>query len=116
MVQRIASPGFLCRRHAITRVKEHPLQKIDTLYALPPFSVKSDDPSRHFLWTWSRQDVERNFSVLNTHRGKSSILYLHISVYFSKFFSVIMSVIAYVSNFLKKFIVFIYFVRCVYFS
>lgn len=69
MVQRISTPGFLCRRHVITRVKEHPLQKIDVLYSQPALSENPDNSSANLLWTWSRQDTERNFSILNVHKG-----------------------------------------------
>ena len=70
MVQRISTPGFLCRRHVITRVKEHPLQKIDVLYSQPVLSENPDNYSgANLLWTWSRQDTERNFSILNVQKG-----------------------------------------------
>lgn len=69
MVQRISAPGFLCRRHVITRVKEHPLQKIDVVYSQPVLSENPDNSSGHLLWTWSRQDMERNFSIFNVQKG-----------------------------------------------
>ena len=70
-MQRICEPGFLCRKHTITKSKDHLLQKIDTLYA-PPISA-DDVKKRYQLWTWARQDKERNFSVMNVRKGVYSL-------------------------------------------
>ena len=70
VVQRITEPGFLCRKHTIRRLKEHPLQKIDTIYARP---VLADDLSSgrksYTLWTWAKQDQGRNFSIIDVRKG-----------------------------------------------
>lgn len=67
VVQRVSAPGFLCCRHTITHVKEHPLQKIDTIFARPVEEGEVD--TSMCLWTWSRQDLERNFSILDVEKG-----------------------------------------------
>lgn len=62
MVLRVCEPGFLCRKHTITKSKDHPLQKIDTIYARPIFA---DEQKKNYqVWTWARQDTERLFLVL----------------------------------------------------
>ena len=71
VVQRVSIPGFLCRRHTITRVKEHPLQKIDTIFARPV--DKGEVEVSMCLWSWSRQDMERNFSILDVQKGVFSL-------------------------------------------
>ena len=66
-MQRICEPGFLCRKHTLTKSKDHPLQKIDTIYARPIFV---DDVKKSYqLWTWARQDAERNFSIIEVRKG-----------------------------------------------
>ena len=71
-MQRICEPGFLCRKHTITKSKDQPLQKIDTIYSPPIFA--DDVKKRYQLWTWSRHDKERNFSVLDVRKGVYSLL------------------------------------------
>ena len=68
MVQRICEPGFLCRIHTLTRSKDNPLQKIDTIYARPVLTEDAG-PKSYTLWTWARQDTERNFSIIDVHKG-----------------------------------------------
>ena len=67
---RVCEPGFLCRQHTIVRSKDHPLQKIDTIYARP---VLADDISTgrksYTLWTWAKQDTHRNFSIIDVRKG-----------------------------------------------
>ena len=63
----MCEPGFLCRKHSITRCKDHPLQKIDTIYARP--AVKEDTAKSYAIWTWAKQDSERQFSILDARRG-----------------------------------------------
>lgn len=63
MVQCLFDPSFICRKHILLKAKEHPLQKIDTI-----FSMGGND-STHMVWTWARQDVERNFSILDADKG-----------------------------------------------
>ena len=63
----MSAPGFLCRRHTIDRVKEHQIQKIDTIFARPVGENEVDTSMS--LWTWSRQDLERNFSILDVEKG-----------------------------------------------
>lgn len=63
MVQCLLDPSFLCRKHILLKAKEHPLQKIDTIFAM------GGSDSTHMVWTWARQDVERNFSVLDSDKG-----------------------------------------------
>lgn len=63
MVQSLLDPSFLCRKHILLKAKEHPLQKIDTIFAM------GGSDSAHMVWTWARQDVERNFSVLDSDKG-----------------------------------------------
>ena len=68
MVTRICEPGFMCRKHTITRCKDHPLQKIDTIYARP--AVKEDTaPKSYAIWTWAKQEGERQFSILDARKG-----------------------------------------------
>lgn len=57
VVLRVCEPGFICRKHTITRSKDHPLQKIDTIYARPIFA--DDQKKSYQVWTWARQDTER---------------------------------------------------------
>jgi len=71
-LQHICESGFLCRKHTITKSKDQPLQKIDTIYSPPIFA--DDVKKRYQLWTWSRQDKERNFSVLDVRKGVYSLL------------------------------------------
>ena len=43
------------------------MQKIDTIYARPIFA---DDVKKSYqLWTWARQDAERNFSIIEVRKG-----------------------------------------------
>lgn len=67
---RVCEPGFLCRQHTIIRTREHNLQKIDTMYARPalPEDIALGKKS-YALWTWAKQDAERNFSIIDTRRG-----------------------------------------------
>ncbi|XP_019852360.1 PREDICTED: leucine-rich repeat serine/threonine-protein kinase 1-like [Amphimedon queenslandica] len=69
VVQRISAPGFLCRRHTVSRVQQHPLQKIDTIYCQPVINESVCENTQYLLWTWSRQDTERNFSLFNVAKG-----------------------------------------------
>lgn len=62
MTQYLLDPSFLCRKHTLLKAREHPLQKIDTIHAM------ENDPN-YTVWTWARQDVERNFSILDAHKG-----------------------------------------------
>ena len=67
---RVSEPGFMCREHTITRSKDHPLEKIDTVYARP---ILADDIASgrksYTLWTWARQDADRNFSIIDVRKG-----------------------------------------------
>ncbi len=60
----------MCRKHTVTRSKDEDLEKIDTIYARP---VLADDitsgKKSYTLWTWSRQDNGRNFSILDVKKG-----------------------------------------------
>lgn len=62
-MQYLLDPSFLCRKHILLKAKEHPLQKIDTIFAM------GGTDSNHTVWTWARQDVERNFSILDADKG-----------------------------------------------
>jgi len=62
VTQCLLDPSFLCRKHTLLKAREHPLQKIDTIHAM------ENDPN-YSVWTWARQDVERNFSILDAHKG-----------------------------------------------
>lgn len=70
----VSEPGFMCREHTITQSKDHPLEKIDTIYARP---VLADDIASgrksYTLWTWSRQDSGRNFSIIDVRKGVFNI-------------------------------------------
>lgn len=70
LVMRVSEPGFMCREHTITRSKDHPLEKIDTVYARP---ILADDIASgrksYTLWTWARQDADRNFSIIDVRKG-----------------------------------------------
>ena len=50
------------------RCRDHPLQKIDTIYARPvlPGDVS---PKSHTLWMWAKQDQERKFSIMDVRKG-----------------------------------------------
>lgn len=63
MVQCLLDPSFLGRKHILLKAKEHPLQKIDTIFAM------GGNDYHNTVWTWARQDVERNFSILDADRG-----------------------------------------------
>lgn len=65
-MSRIITPGFLSRRQCITRIREHPLQKLDIVSAQPSIS---DDVANSTLWLWSQQDTERKFSTMDIRRG-----------------------------------------------
>eukprot|EP00731_Ephydatia_muelleri_P016582 Em0009g1006a len=68
VVTRMCEPGFLCRKHTITRCRDHPLQKIDTIYARP--AIKEDKaPKSYAIWTWAKQEGERQFSILDARKG-----------------------------------------------
>ncbi len=67
-MQRTLEPGFLCRKHTLTRSKDQPLQKIDTIYARP-YLEEEQGPKSYTLWTWARQDTERNFSIIEVRKG-----------------------------------------------
>lgn len=70
IVQRICEPGFLCRSHTISRSRDQPLQKIDTIYARPVLADDLDSGRKSYtLWTWARQDQERNFSIIDVRKG-----------------------------------------------
>lgn len=74
LVALVSEPGFMCREHTITRSKDHPLEKIDTIYARPILvdDVTADKKS-YTLWTWSRQDAGRNFSIIDVKKGVFNI-------------------------------------------
>ena len=87
LVNQIISPGFLSRRHCITRIKDHPLQKLDTVYAQPPLSSGGpEDPNDSIMWLWSRQDTERNYSTTDVKRGTLCMSYttIHDSTFMVK--------------------------------
>ena len=69
VVNRIVSPGFLSRRHCITRIREHPLLKLDVVYAQPPVSEDMTDLRNSTMWLWSQQDTERKYSTMDVRRG-----------------------------------------------
>ena len=69
VVSRIQEPGFLCRRHTVTHVRDHPIQKIDTIYSRPVMESEKEASRNYTLWTWSRQDTERNFSIFDIRKG-----------------------------------------------
>ena len=69
VVMRIQEPGFLCRRHTITHVRDHPIQKIDTIYSRPIMESEKEASRNYTLWTWARQDTERNFSIFDARKG-----------------------------------------------
>ena len=58
----------MCRKHTITRCKDHPLQKVDAIYALPSPSDEREAKS-YAVWTWARQDSERQFSIMDSRKG-----------------------------------------------
>lgn len=68
VVDRVSEPGFLCRKHTLFKSRDHPLQKIDTVYARP---LLADDEGHksYTVWTWARQDSERNFSIIDVRKG-----------------------------------------------
>ena len=67
----MALPGFLCRKHTITRCKDHPLQKVDAIYASP---FKDDKEAKTYaVWTWAKQDSERQFSIMDARKGTFSL-------------------------------------------
>jgi len=68
VVQRVSEPGFMCRKHTLFKSKDHPLQKIDTIYARPVLA-EDEGPRSYALWTWARQDTERNFSIVDVRKG-----------------------------------------------
>ena len=70
LVLRVLEPGFMCRQQTITRSKDNPLEKIDTIYARPVLAddIASDRKS-YALWTWARQDTDRNFSIIDVRKG-----------------------------------------------
>ena len=74
LVALVSEPGFRCREHTLTRSKDHPLEKIDTIYARP---ILEDDIAAgrksYTLWTWSRQDAGRNFSIIDVRKGVFNI-------------------------------------------
>lgn len=57
----------MCRQQTITRSKDNPLEKIDTIYARP--LLAASDRKSYALWTWARQDGERNFSIIDVRKG-----------------------------------------------
>ncbi len=70
IVSRTCEPGFLCRQHTIIRTREHNLQKIDTMYARPVLADDIESGKKSYaLWTWAKQDIERNFSIIDVRRG-----------------------------------------------
>lgn len=69
VVSRIQEPGFLCRRHTVTHVRDHPIQKIDTIYSRPVMESEKEANRNYTLWMWSRQDTERNFSIFDARKG-----------------------------------------------
>ena len=69
VIQQIATPGFLARRHTITRNRGHPMQKIDTVYCQPKLKEETGDTKNYNLWIWSRQDSERNYSIMDVRKG-----------------------------------------------
>ena len=56
----------MCRKHTLLKSKDHPLQKIDTIYARP-LLAEEEGPKSYTLWTWARQDTERNFSIASKY-------------------------------------------------
>ena len=58
----------MCRKHTLLKSKDHPLQKIDTIYARP-LLAEEEGPKSYTLWTWARQDTERNFSIVDVRKG-----------------------------------------------
>lgn len=70
LVLRVSEPGFMCRQQTITRSKDSPLEKIDTIYARPVLADDvSSDRKSYALWTWARQDADRNFSIIDVRKG-----------------------------------------------
>lgn len=69
----MSEPGFMCREHTITRSKDEDLEKIDTIYARPILADDIESGKKSYtLWTWSRQDSGRNFSILDVKKRESS--------------------------------------------
>lgn len=64
----------MCRKHTITRSKDTPLEKIDTIYARPILaSDLTSNRKSYSLWTWARQEGDRNFSILDVQKGIFSL-------------------------------------------
>ena len=71
-------PGFMCRKHTITRCKDHPLQKVDAIYSLPPPSDEREAKS-YAVWTWAKQDSERQFSIMDARKGTFNLAEMCVS-------------------------------------
>ena len=45
------------------------MQKIDTVYCQPKLKEETGDSKNYNLWIWSRQDNERNYSIMDVRKG-----------------------------------------------
>ena len=59
----------MCRQQTITQSKNQPLKRIQTVYSYPVLG-EDGSPRGCVLWTWAGQDSDRNFSVIDVHRGE----------------------------------------------
>lgn len=60
----------MCRQQTITQSKNRPLKRIQTVYAYPILAGDAlRDRKDCVLWTWAGQDEERNFSIVDIHKG-----------------------------------------------
>eukprot|EP00731_Ephydatia_muelleri_P005646 Em0002g1822a len=78
IISRMTLPGFMCRKHTITRCKDHPLQKVDAIYSLPPPSDEREAKS-YAVWTWAKQDSERQFSIMDARKGTFNLAEMCVS-------------------------------------
>ena len=66
IVSRVSEPGFVCRQHTLLQMKD---QKIDCLCAKPVNNEDEKNEMSFAVWTWSKQDADRNFSIIDVQRG-----------------------------------------------
>ena len=57
------------------------MQKIDTVYCQPKLREETGDTKNYNLWIWSRQDSERNYSIMDVRKG-NVIINISIIIYY----------------------------------